>query len=625
MNRNAAFRFVPMAALALALMGMGPGSCGANNPCEGLDEQSCLSTAGCQPLYFQPQCACEPCPAGVECPACSCGDYSFASCGVEAMQLPTDRCSGLSEGACFAEPGCEPVYFSADGSRCGSQDRCLGDYAGCMESPAKDECESLDEQACLARSECEAVYAATRCAADPSLRCVGPSQFSGCKTVSCEPVMCDLACAGGFAVDEHGCEICRCNRGCGSDADCGPGEVCEFPSYECPDGAVCGMPMGVCVQAQVRYCSADSDCQAGEVCRADPKDPCSAAGVYCLAPAALICQPACNGLDESACVARPDCRAERAVGCSAEGCVPDAGFRCVDGGQVCPAVACDLWCPNGFEVDQNGCNTCVCRGAVCGSDSDCASGEVCLFPHDVPTCPEGAACSIAAGVCAPAGSCLSDADCASGESCVFPMYGCAEGEGCPTPGYGFCNRIDPGCLSDADCGAGQRCVLTDCGPNADCYPYGYCEPAGCASDADCGSGERCELYDYCAAPDCSPYGVCVAAGCSSDADCASGHVCEAFATCDAIGCPPAPPSVCVDVECRSDADCAAGSVCRADPKDPCSQPGVECVFIARQICLAPCAGLDEASCVGRADCSANYVPGGGWCGNDMVFDSCSDH
>ena len=134
------------------------------------------------------------------------------------------------------------------------------------------------------------------------------------------------------------------------------------------------------------------------------------------------------------------------------------------------------------------------------------------------------------------------------------------------------------------------------------------------------------MYD-CVGEGCMPgYGTCngIEPGCASDADCAPGQVCEGMATCAGTDCPPPPPAMCVDRECTSDADCADGSVCVADPNDPCSTPDEQCFDIARHICRAPCAALDESACLARSDCSASYGQVGGWCGNEMGFIGCAD-
>ena len=86
--------------------------------------------------------------------------------------------------------------------------------------------------------------------------------------------------------------------GCTTDADCGPGQVCEL------DGPGCFEPK-VCVDG----CHADSDCGAGEACNQ----------VVCVTcPCPGICEPAPTG-----CTTNADCGPGQV--CELDG--PDAGFN----------------------------------------------------------------------------------------------------------------------------------------------------------------------------------------------------------------------------------------------------------------------------------------------------------
>jgi hypothetical protein len=89
----------------------------------------------------------------------------------------------------------------------------------------------------------------------------------------CAPVLCDLACDGGFARDPMtGCEICACAppppAGCTSDADCGPGGSCLATPCAGPDDPA--MPFvcpSYCVHdREPLHCSSDAECPAGLVC-----------------------------------------------------------------------------------------------------------------------------------------------------------------------------------------------------------------------------------------------------------------------------------------------------------------------------------------------------------------------
>jgi Cys-rich repeat protein len=609
MIRSASLRLATMCLLGLGLSGFGPGSCGPEtNPCEGLDEATCGATAGCEPLYAATLCACAPCAEGETC-TCGCPAPGYAGCSEQVVkpEPPTPICEGLDESGCIAMPGCAPTYFDDPG--CGH-----GSYAGCVayaEPPNPATCEALGESECLKRSDCEPVYAS----------CGG---FGGCATRVCPAVACMLYCPNGFAKDAKGCDICSCQGStCFSDADCAAGQVCSLPTVPpCPEGAMCPDYAGVCVPAQTG-CRADSDCPAGEVCRlpdcgpnadcagtgycapatrtcssnadcaateicqlaygtcpagasgcvgsgicaevpcgegmlcptgsvcrADPTDPCNGPTIDCYAPGRQLCLSPCAELDEQACSARLDCRGVWGSACDEAGnCTPDRAFRCEDATGACPDVVCELWCPNGYELDSNGCQTCSCKPG-CTADSECPAGERCEAL--VTECDSSGSCWTTGGTCVPAeAGCVSDADCASGETCQF------EYEACPPGAAGCANR-------------------------------GVCVPAvaSCRSDADCAAGQVCELP---------------LVNCSPEMNC------------------PNPVGTCRDLDCSADSDCPAGTLCRADPKDPCSQPGTMCFAPVRQICQAPCAGLDEAGCLARADCSTTYGPASD---GQMAFLSC---
>ena len=73
------------------------------------------------------------------------------------------------------------------------------------------------------------------------------------KCVPCQPVMCELYCDYGFAIDDNGCSVCACNpvnpspckrTGCSSQI-CAAEEMpstCEYIDYyQCYDLAECGL------------------------------------------------------------------------------------------------------------------------------------------------------------------------------------------------------------------------------------------------------------------------------------------------------------------------------------------------------------------------------------------------
>lgn len=74
--------------------------------------------------------------------------------------------------------------------------------------------------------------------------------------------------------------------------------------------------------------------------------------------------------------------------CELDGDYPDAGGTCV----MCQPVLCKLYCPNGFVLDENGCETCECKPNNCLQEG-CAEGKYCTFCWTDYMCiPEGAVC-----------------------------------------------------------------------------------------------------------------------------------------------------------------------------------------------------------------------------------------
>ncbi|MGI5862618.1 MAG: hypothetical protein ACOX6T_11255 [Myxococcales bacterium] len=688
MNLNAAYRLAVITALGLGVSGFGPGSCGPGlglepEPvmCEGLSEEVCIAIEGCAPMYFQDLCACAPCAReDGACPPCNCGGPEYAGCGVQQPDPPPTHkpspCENLDERSCIEHPACRPVYFGPEpGACCGSDGRCLGAYAGCVDGPMPPPpppCEVLGERACLDRADCEPVY--DRCA--DGERCGG--SFAGCRT-ACSPVACALWCPNGFARDARGCEICACAEGgCSSDRDCAPGERCVFPVYEAGDegmpapqgvcrpgprecradsdcaagercvlpicwpGADCDGGVGYCEPVPVE-CRTDAECAAGEVCRQDPTHPCSWGPclMHELAPP-MLCLPACSSLDERACGQRPDCRGIYGSACDASGnCTPDREFRCEDAREVCEPVLCDMWCPNGFQRDERGCEICACNPG-CRSDAECAAGEVCrqdpTHPCSWGPCPmhelappmlclpacsslDERACGqrpdcrgVYGSACDPSGNCTPDREfrCEDANGACEPVLcdmWCPTGFQRDERGCEIC-ACNPGCGSDADCGPGERCEagVETCDAAGNCQvSEGVCRPAGCFTDAECGPGMAClgcppnalcELPGFCA-----PQGACW-----SDADCAAGESCIflMYGCMDenGLGCSWG-YGICnrVDRGCADDSDCAAGERCEmAD----CSQS-------------ADCSPYE--TCVPVTECSSDAD-----CGPDRVcelYDSCT--
>lgn len=126
--------------------------------CEGLSEQNCLTTQGCELVY--PAC---PLCTGPQCPPCD----PTPRCQ-EAQPPPTDPCKELDEKTCSSVPGCYPEYAVCDLACAPDSDGgcmpCPTIYMGCSGQnpppppPPQNTCEGLDEATCASRSDCYGIY-----------------------------------------------------------------------------------------------------------------------------------------------------------------------------------------------------------------------------------------------------------------------------------------------------------------------------------------------------------------------------------------------------------------------------------------------------------------------------------
>jgi hypothetical protein len=142
--------------------------------------------------------------------------------------------------------------------------------------------------------------------------------------------------------------------------------------------------------------------------------------------------------------------------------------------------------------------------AACSSSEPCSGGQV---------CSRAGTCVSAGGACGDSTACASPEQCVA-QRCQVPTGACVPG-------------------SDT------------CGPDARCYPSGWCGPgavvagdtlaATCRSSLDCGPTGRCS------------FGVCTA--CALDSDCPGARECSFDGTC-------VEPA-----SCRSPSDCFAGNAC----------------------------------------------------------------
>jgi hypothetical protein len=145
------------------------------------------------------------------------------------------------------------------------------------------------------------------------------------------------------------------------------------------------------------------------------------------------------------------------------------GQACIDGlcqERACLPVVCDLYCENGFQIDANGCEMCVCNE--------------------------------------PPMECLDDSQCFNGYHCE--LMDCYDSTGLDCNGGGICVKdADPNqCGSDISCAMGEVCVNGECVPEPSCDCYEIYSPV-CGTD-NITYGNDCEAN--CANVEIAYSGVC---------------------------------------------------------------------------------------------------------------------
>lgn len=265
----------------------------------------------------------------------------------------------------------------------------------------------------------------------------------------------------------------------------------------------------------------------------------------------------------------------------------DTGQSCVTEPPVCPALGCDLDCPQGYVQDDNGCDTCTCV--------DACAPVLCQLacPFGFETGPDG--CEICA--CAPEPAC-DDVTCD-----LFCEFGYQVGpDGCEV-----CACNEPPACPDVDCPAeecplGRRFDENGC-ETCECVG-GLCEPL------ECPEPEFCE-FGYQVGPDGCDTCVCAPRPACEDVTCEL--FCEFGFKVDPNGC-----EVCACNErpmCRRDEDCALDQACiELDVAVACCPDGAVC-----DASLLPC----PKACTQVSECDDSTVcPRGTFCTTAERSDCC---
>ncbi|WP_437746912.1 outer membrane exchange protein TraA family protein [Sorangium sp. So ce1504] len=339
-----------------------------------------------------------------------------------AGQAGTNGCPGsyyCNEAALCAP--CDTAQFC--GESCSA---CTGDTLFCINLEGRSQCaecrtsaDCRDGFSCDPEThECEEE---NECEIDPDC-----PRGKICVENTC--VVCDTAdrCAG------NSCNCCP-NGINGTQMDCAavePGgiEMCVecLTDEQCPDGKVCHVPTGHCMDRPLPTNALPNCCGEGCVdCMhpEDPSDPQSPPVPFCLpGPVGTACAACRNDMDCAEgqyCLSGEckECVKDRRCGPRCDSCGGDTPFCLGQFSELAACVRCtsDEQCAGTtcnretHECDPPGCM------ATCGEDTPYCDGEKCVECYADTQCPCGNTCDLATNTCDI--SCKTNLDCLGNEHC----------------------------------------------------------------------------------------------------------------------------------------------------------------------------------------------------------------
>ncbi|MEW5852600.1 MAG: hypothetical protein AB2A00_27700 [Myxococcota bacterium] len=424
------------------------------------------------------------CGPGAYCRFEVCTDSYPPSC-VGVCEPLVMGCEGLDEGTCASAPGCQPVYQGGncndgchdDQGRLTSCGPCLavacdyGEFAYC-ETAQFDAC--CNSEQCPTGQSCQFIRDQNLGECLPDETSCGEGRYGACPAGSeCQVVGCAASCGGtpGDPGTEPGCcpdYQCVPVAGCTSDEQCGPGMFCNAcpPDPTCPMCDVCGPSR--CESLEPGTCRTQEDCPMGCACEGPMPTEGQPFTGSCLGPDGQVCQERPFRVCENDAQCLPDEYCQRCppgAACFVEDhCAPrERPYRLCNSDAECLADEhCGTSCDPAICDEAPHCMPGAPTLRECASDLECRPDEYCF------KCPPNALCDTP-DHCEPRGfrTCSSDAECLPDEYCQM----CPPGAACFVADH--CERREwRECSGDADCLADEHCEM--CPPGAACLVADHC-------------------------------------------------------------------------------------------------------------------------------------------------------